>query len=326
MRNQWPNSLDYAEAVQFPAEAFADPDPRAAEVSVDQLGLPRPCVGNFGDVYQFQPANGSRGWAVKCFTRPVARLKERYQEISRHLEQSRIPLTIGFKYLNEGILIRGEWYPVLKMEWVAGDTLRQYVQKNLGCPQRLEALYQAWLKVEPMLVKAKVAHGDLQHGNVMLVPGPRPDSLMLRLIDYDGMWVPALANQPPNEVGHQAFQHPQRARRNLYHPDVDRFPHLVIACSLKCLTRRDGLEVWERYDTGDNLLFKKEDFESPADLDLLHGIWDTQDAEMRALAGHLALAATSPLETTPPLSQLLTSGVIPPLTPEMETNALRVLG
>ena len=82
-----------------------------------------------------------------------------------------------------------------------------------------------------------MAHADLQHGNVLLVPARANGSLSLKLIDYDGMWVPALANKKSGEVGHPAYQHPQRLRENTYSAEVDRVPLLVVACALRaCLS------------------------------------------------------------------------------------------
>jgi hypothetical protein len=63
------------------------------------------------------------------------------------------------------------------------------------------------------LREAGVAHGDLQHGNVLLVPATDTDRLSLKLVDYDGMFVPALTGAQTGEVGHPAYQHPQRYRR-----------------------------------------------------------------------------------------------------------------
>jgi hypothetical protein len=71
-----------------------------------------------------------------------------------------------------------------------------------------------------------MAHADLQHGNVLLVP--TGNALALRLIDYDGMYVPALAGQRSGELGHPAYQHPQRLREGTYNAEVDRFSHLAI--------------------------------------------------------------------------------------------------
>ena len=48
-----------------------------------------------------------------------------------------------------------------------------------------------------VLRSADVGHGDLQHGNIMLVPVPEKNAHALRLIDYDGMYVPSLADKPP---------------------------------------------------------------------------------------------------------------------------------
>ena len=76
---------------------------------------------------------------------------------------------------------------------------------------------------------AEVTHADLQHGNVLLVPaevegqGPK-----LRLVDYDGIYIPDLANQPSGELGHRAYQHPERLRDGIYNANVDNFSHLVI--------------------------------------------------------------------------------------------------
>ncbi len=39
----------------------------------------------------------------------------------------------------------------------------------------------------------------------------RPGAYGLKLIDYDGMWVKALANTPSGESGHPSYQHPARA-------------------------------------------------------------------------------------------------------------------
>lgn len=154
MSTRWPNSNDYSDGSQEPWRNFSDPDLRAAEVVVDAMGLPRPYAGNFADVYQFRAADGKKSWAVKCFTKQVARLEDRYREISLHLQQCRLKLAVEFKYLEEGIRIQDEWYPVLKMDWVEGQTLNEFVRQNLHRPKVLESLYHVWLKVELLLSKA----------------------------------------------------------------------------------------------------------------------------------------------------------------------------
>ncbi|MBI5760740.1 MAG: SUMF1/EgtB/PvdO family nonheme iron enzyme [Planctomycetales bacterium] len=322
----WPHSTDYIEAVQAPAVNFADPDLRAAEVVTNAMGLPQPCSGNFADVYQFRTSDGRRSWAVKCFTRPVSKLSERYREISQHLEQAKLPFSVEFKYLEQGVRIRGQWYPVVKMDWVEGQTLAQWVRQNVGKPRRIETLLGIWLKIEPRLRQAQAAHGDLQHGNVMLVPGTTENSLALKLIDYDGMWVPSLGGQSSGEVGHPSYQHPQRARKNLYTSDVDRFPHFVIAFALRCLARPDAERLWTTYDSGENLLFTRDDFVTPAKSELLHELWDTGDRELQAWVGHLVIASQAPVESTPLLPEIMVNGEMSPLPASRETIVRQLMG
>jgi hypothetical protein len=256
----WPLSQDYNEAVQDPALNFADPDLCAGQAATNALGLPMPCSGNFADVYHLHGPGGD--FAVKCFTREVAGLRDRYAEVSRHLQQARLPFAVEFRYLEQGIRVHGAWYPALKMHWVEGVLLNAFVRQHLDRPATLEALGDLWAKMAWRLRRAAVAHGDLQHGNVLMVPGAGTRSLALKLIDYDGMWVTALAGQPSGEAGHPNYQHPQRLREGTYGPEVDRFALLVVDVALRCL-RVGGRELWDRYDNGDNLLFRAADFGDP---------------------------------------------------------------
>src|SRR5215212_8545678 len=284
----WPMPQDFNESVQNPSLAFADPDLQASQPVVGPTGLPLPRSGNFADVYQMRGADG-KTWAVKCFTRAVTGLDRRYDLIGQALDAAKLPFTIGFQFLNEGVKVRGQWYPVVKMEWVEGLQLNQAVRENAGKPPVLEALLRMWVKLAARLREAQVTHADLQHGNVLLVPGSKPGSYALKLIDYDGMHVPALANSPSGETGHASFQHPQRAAKRVYSPDLDRFPHLVVATALKGLAVV-GPSLWERYDTGDNLLFTDADFRNPAASRLMRELWQTNHPGLQAMVGQLAVA------------------------------------
>ena len=117
-------------------------------------------------------------------------------------------------------------------------------------------------------------------------------SLALRLIDYDGMYVPALAGTRSGEVGHPAYQHPQRLREGTYNAEVDRFSHLVIYTGdpLPDVGRR---ELWQRFNNGDNLLFREADFRNPGESEVFHVLWRHKDADARALVGRLILACQS---------------------------------
>jgi Protein kinase domain len=298
----WPLSQDYNEAIQSPASNFTDADLKRGEAVANALGIPMPYSGNFADVYQVRCPDGSR-WAVKCFTREAPGLRERYQEISTWLRRAKLPFTVDFSYLEQGIRVGGKWHPILKMQWVEGLTLNQFVSQYIDKPAMLEALLQLWARMGKYLRDAEVGHCDLQHGNVLLVPGSTPGALALKLIDYDGMWVPALAWKKSGEVGHPSYQHPQRLREGTYSLEVDRFPLLVVAAALRCL-RVGGRRLWDRYDNGDNLLFKEADFSSPHQSPLFAELLTLNDPEARSVAAQLMAAAQKRLDQTPLLEEV----------------------
>ena len=115
------------------------------------------------------------------------------------------------------------------MQWVEGLTLNQFVGPNADKPATLEALLADLGAHGPAAARRPTsAHGDLQHGNVLLVPGAGANSLALKLVDYDGMWVPALAG---TQVGRGGPSRRTSIRsgcaRGRTACEVDRFPLLL---------------------------------------------------------------------------------------------------
>ena len=312
----WPTATDYNEAVQDLRRNVADEELRAGRPALNPLGLPMIWSGNFADVYKIHDAKSGNAWALKCFTRKVPGQADRYQHISTHLQRARLPFMVDFRYLDQGIRVHGEWYPALKMDWVEGGIpLNQFVEQYLNRPRTLKLFLGLWVKTADRLRQAKMAHADLQHGNVLLVPrGER--GVQLRLIDYDGMYVPAFAGSRSAELGHPAFQHPQRIREGIYSAEVDRFSNLAIYSAIHCLTV-GRKKVWDRFNNDDNLLFREDDFRSPADSDVFQALWELPDADSRSLVGRLVLACTKPLDQSPLLDEV-TNGQVIPLTSEEE--------
>jgi hypothetical protein len=290
----WPQLTDYQEAIQAPERCFDDPELRRGRPLLDALGLPRPATGGFASVYRLDC--GDRRFAVRCFSRPVPDIEARYARISEHLRRVRLPFMVLFELLPRGIRVRGAWYPIVKMEWVDGDPLHVFLERHLHDPASLRALAGRFARLCAELERAQVAHGDLQHGNI-LVAGNE-----LKLIDYDGMYVPALAGQPSPELGHRNYQHPRRTARD-FGPHLDRFSAWVIYASLVALSAEPGL--WARAGGGDEcLLFRREDFECPAASPALAALAGLADARLQALAATLtAAAAASDLARLPSLGQ-----------------------
>ncbi|MBI3410229.1 MAG: hypothetical protein HY040_17955 [Planctomycetes bacterium] len=321
----WPLSQDYNEAIQNPDICFADDELRHGQAAVNALGLPLPRSGNFADVYELTCLESGNRWAIKCFTREIAGLKERYQEISKYVKVTALPFTVDFQYQAQGIRVNGKWFPILKMRWVEGLLLNEFVRQNLDKKPLLEALSDIWRRMIQWLRKAQVAHGDLQHGNIILVPGLKASSLAVKLIDYDGMILPALARIPSGEVGHPAYQHPQRARDGIYNLDVDRFAGLSIYIALQAL-RVGGASLWNQFDNGDNFLFRESDLNDPGRSDLFKTLWAMEEGLDYNLVGQLVLALVNPIYKLPVLEDLLANPARRDLSAEQVQQVEQLLG
>src|SRR5438874_2730488 len=278
-----PDLTEYHEAVQHPPKAFADPGLKAVTLELDRFGMPKPATGGNAVVYKANEPGGflrfKKTWAIRCFLRPISDHAERYEAISKHLRNVRLPYDVNFQFLKRGIQIRSNWFPIVKMQWAKGDLLHSHIEKHLGCPAVLEALRAKWAILVRHLEAAQVAHGDLQHGNILVRGGS------IQLVDYDGMWVPALRGRHATEIGHRAYQHPERSEQD-YGQEIDRFSALVIYLSLAALER--DVTLWERFHTGDNLIFVREDFLQVGRSAIWHQLRRIGSRELEQLAAALA--------------------------------------
>jgi hypothetical protein len=269
----WPTPQDYNEAVQNPRFAFIDADLRGGQPELTPLGLPRPISGNFAYVYKIQ--NGGQRWAARCFAKEVSDHQRRYAAISAYLAKIRLQYTVPFTYMPAGIKVQGKVYPILRMQWVQGELLHAFVGRTIGYPDTLISLAKVWSRMMADLKAVQIAHGDLQHGNVLVVGD------QLRLIDYDGMFVPALAGEHSNECGHRNYQLPTRTGWD-YGPYLDNFSAWVIYVSIVALAVHP--ELWATHRGGDDcLIFREDDFVHPEGSPVLSDLRASPNAQLRFL-------------------------------------------
>lgn len=290
----WPSLSDYREAIQCPHICFFDQELKNGRVQLDQMGLPKPITGGFASVYKI--SNGSKKYAARCFLYNNPDQKERYAIISSYISKINLPYMAKFEYIEKGILIRGNWYPLLKMEWIDGEILNKYIEKNLNNSQRLFKLANNLYSMVSCLVSHKIAHGDLQHGNIIIINDE------LRLVDYDGMYVPGLDSYPANERGQRHYQHPRRDQRH-FGPYLDNFSSLVIYISILALAHNPKL--WDTFKGGDEtILFRKEDFEHRSSSNLIYEIQKIN--QLKPLADKLiSFLYYQDISRIPPLSEIL---------------------
>ncbi|MBX9568001.1 MAG: hypothetical protein K2X77_03860 [Candidatus Obscuribacterales bacterium] len=287
----WPSPQDFHEVLQNPQHCFEDRDLRNGLAETDSLGMPRVASGAFASVYRFHCIGRDR--AVRCFLQPIKDREDRYKLIGEALGNSDWTAIAQFDYLPKGILLRAKWYPVLKMEWIDGIPLNTHISDlcRNGDTEALERLRQDFAIILQELREKRIAHGDLQHGNIIVRDGK------MVLIDYDGMFVPGLENKGSAEIGHPNYQHPARDHY-FYNEHMDNFSAWIISSALLCLREDPGL--WPRtYDDGESLLFHRRDFLAPNNSELLDRLAHHGSKVVRDRATFLRHLFASSLENVP---------------------------
>ena len=295
----WPGIAEFSSAIQNPVRCFADPELSSGELAVydrgGRAGMPVVSAGNFAAVYRV--SNQGRSFAVRCFTRAVNDQHARYGQLDTFLRATLPPAFVEFEYLEQGILVAGDWYPLVKMEWVNGEPMNKFVESNLNTPNSLQIVAARWRGLLSALGSLNIAHNDLQHGNVMV-----QQDRSLRLVDYDAMFLPQYAGQASPENGHQHFQHPLKTSQN-YNESVDNFPALVIYVSLLALAADPGL--WNRFYNDDNLLLRRVDYGDPANSQCFQALKSSQDDTVRYLTAYLEQCCSFQVEAVPNLESIL---------------------
>lgn len=293
----FPTGGAYVDALQDTGRCFVDPELAGAVIRTDRFGLPRPISGNFASVFTADTSAGRR-LAVKCFTRDVPDQQERYREIEAALRVVPARWTAGFRYVETGVMVQGRAYPVLVMEWIEAKLLIPWIEDRLRMGDRvaLGRLADGFAELIAALEAAGIAHGDLQHGNLLVTARGE-----LKLIDYDGMYVPALRERPAMELGQPNYQHPRRTAGD-YGPWLDRFSARVIHLSLSALAADPTL--WSRLHKpgGEYLLLQKYDLEDPASSSALAAL-GSLSGRLRARTEELADLVAGPLDAVPPLGE-----------------------
>ena len=290
----WPTSTDYTSAVQMPDTAFVAPSLASTRPVTSALGVPTAATGQNAVVFLLEDPH-RRYHALRCFTSAPSDGRTRYLALSAHVGELTQPTTLaGATWIDEGIVLQGRSWPVVMMPWIAGRRLDIVVEELVvDDPRRLGALADALYRSVGQLQATGIAHGDLQHGNILV-----GDDLSITLVDLDGVWVSSASYPPPDELGHPNYQHPHRSEQ-CWGPLVDSFSALLIDVSLRALAADPSLADQLG---GENLVLRQTDL-----VDLSAPVWPRLQASpdewvragaerLRGLLGATAEATLLPLD------------------------------
>ena len=268
---QYPLISEYLAAIR---DAHDNLDKLSHLVPVmDKYGEPYRSSGAFAVVFKMKDEQTGKCYALKCFTEEQEGRAEAYRKIAEELEFVDSPYITSVKYLEKELFVdsncEDEEFPVLLMDWIEGETMETYIAANYTDTHAMSMLCYRFCKMAAWLRSQSFAHGDIKPDNIMV----RPDGT-LTLVDYDGMFVPAMKGQKSPTIGTKDFSHPLRTIDD-FDETIDDFAFASIALSLKAISLNPSL--LQTYGASDRLLFSAADY-----LDL------SKSKTMTALQGLLA--------------------------------------
>ena len=223
---------------------------------LDKYGEPYRSSGAFAVVFKMNDEQTGKCYALKCFTEEQEGRAEAYRKIAEELEFVDSPYITSVKYIEKELFVdsncEDEEFPVLLMDWIEGETMETYIADNYTDNYAMSMLCYRFCKMAAWLRSQSFAHGDIKPDNIMV----RPDGT-LTLVDYDGMFVPAMKGQKSPTIGTKDFSHPLRTIDD-FDETIDDFALASIALSLKAISLNPSL--LDQYGASDRLLFSAADY------------------------------------------------------------------
>ena len=256
----YPLIFEYIEAIKSAEDNFEKLSYLRPVLGDD--GLPVMTGGNFAQIFKMKDEQSGKFYAVKCFTKEQEGRADAYREISKELEDVSSPYLVSIRYLEKELFVdTGQTteteFPVLLMDWVDGKPLDKYLRQNLNRKKTLEEFVSNFYQLAKWLIAQPFAHGDLKPDNILV----REDGSLV-LVDYDGMFVPAMQGQKAREIGSPDFRNPSRTE-NDFDKDVDTLPIISILLSLELLL--ENKDYLSQFGAEDRLLFSANDYSNLED-------------------------------------------------------------
>ena len=251
---QYPLISEYLAAIQ---DAHDNLDKLNHLVPVlDKHGEPYRSSGAFAVVFKMKDEQTGKCYALKCFTEEQEGRAEAYRQIAEELEFVDSSYITSVKYLEKELFVdsncEDDEFPVLLMDWIEGETMETYIAENYTDSYEMSMLCYRFCKMAAWLRSQSFAHGDIKPDNIIV----RPDGT-LTLVDYDGMFVPAMKGQKSPTIGTKDFSHPRRTIDD-FDETIDDFSLASIALSLKAISLDSSL--LQSYGASDRLLFSATDY------------------------------------------------------------------
>lgn len=268
---------------------------RNAEDNFDKLSHLRPVYDSDGDPIMnsgnyavvFKMTDGTKDYAIKCFTREQEGRENAYKLIMKRLRTVSSSYLCNFSFYPKELYVdttqnKEREYSIVMMDWVEGISLDAYIRKINDDKDRLNDLLGEFCRLADWLLQQDFAHGDLKPDNIII-----QNDKSLVLVDYDGMFVPDMTGEKARELGSPNYRHPQRDNR-IFDASIDDFSLVILALSIKALSLTSELLLAN--DSNDYLILKETDLRDISNSEAIRRLQSLLfDTDFRLLYGLFVL-------------------------------------
>ena len=283
----YPLISEYIEAISSAKDNFEELSYLRPVMGDD--GLPVMANGGFAVVFKMEDVRDGKLYAVKCFTKEQEGRAEAYRQITEELKDVSSPYLTSVRYLDKELFVDTDQtneteFPVLLMDWVEGKTLDNYIRSSIEVSLTdsymdihfvLSSIVFEFYNLGKWLMSQPFAHGDLKMDNILVSEGRT-----LVLVDYDGMYVPAMKGQKARELGTPDFRHPLRTSDD-FDEHIDDFSILTILLSLDIISKH--FEELNDCVTSSCFLFSNKDYSNLMESKIFKRFFPSDDEDVNNL-------------------------------------------
>lgn len=205
----------------------------------------------------FKTQLNSNFYAIRFFLHDDPELFERYYQVQNFLNAKHLPWKVSFEFLDK------EFYPALKSDWIDGLNFAQYLDSIIKDPALIGQLQSKLTDLSVSLEENGIGHGNLTPHHIWIFK--KGQDYILKLIDYDSMFIPSFKGKNSLSVGTASFQHPLRLTSD-FSETTDRFSFWIFLTALEAFKTEPFLwtnAMQNGYERPKKILFSFRDLAVP---------------------------------------------------------------
>ena len=144
---KYPLRTDYETVVKYPDRFIYDGILQQGKPVKQKQNQNFLLSHNGGKAVVYEIQTNPKKYALKCWIEDLGDLKIRYKAIDAYLKTVQLPYFVDFAYQEQGILVNGQRFPIIRMEWVDGISFKDFISNNINNPTSIRNFAEKFLEI-----------------------------------------------------------------------------------------------------------------------------------------------------------------------------------